>query len=75
MTAGQPLWEIYWEPGFEESLARMNITWEILIALADSVSISFSTLIRTNPRPRSPSVERPADICTRGTASPIFPRW
>lgn len=23
------MWEIYWEPGFEESLVRLGLTWEI----------------------------------------------
>lgn len=28
MASNGPLWEIFWEPGFEESLNRMGIPWE-----------------------------------------------
>ena len=29
MASDQPIWEIYWDPGFALSLKRMGITWEM----------------------------------------------
>ena len=28
MSENGPIWEIYWEPGFQVSLKRMGMTWE-----------------------------------------------
>jgi hypothetical protein len=29
MSGNGPTWEIFWDPGFETSLKRLEITWEI----------------------------------------------
>lgn len=40
------LWEIYWDPGFEESLKRIGLTWEIFDRLS---RFALDFLLHRNP--------------------------
>jgi hypothetical protein len=73
--SGPPPWKIYWEEGFAESLQRMHIPREIFDRLGGSGVDFLLRKIPTSRRQPSRSAERTAATSTRGTSSPICPRW